>query len=176
MEFNGVTPVILGMLSLAPRSGYEIKRVVDGSTRFFWAASYGQIYPELKRLAKAGLIDGESEPRGGRRRVVYRLTASGERALHDWLVSPGLTYELRDEGLLKLFFAGALTTDETLALLRAKREQHEGVLAKLREVEPRARERGGFPLVVWEGGFAIHTSTVEWCEEMERRLRKGKEG
>ena len=33
-------------------SGYEIKALVDKSTRFFWAASYGQIYPELQRLAR----------------------------------------------------------------------------------------------------------------------------
>jgi len=57
--------VILGMVSKTPRSGYEIKAVVDGSTRFFWAASYGQIYPELKRLSEAGLVVGKEEPTGG---------------------------------------------------------------------------------------------------------------
>ena len=46
---SAVTPVILGLLSGAPRSGYEMKAIVDRSTRYFWAASYGQIYPELRR-------------------------------------------------------------------------------------------------------------------------------
>ena len=40
---NSVTPVILGLLSYAPMSGYDMKQAVDRSTRFFWAASYGQI-------------------------------------------------------------------------------------------------------------------------------------
>ena len=31
--------VILGMVRKEPRSGYEIKALVDNSTRFFWAAS-----------------------------------------------------------------------------------------------------------------------------------------
>src|SRR6476659_10588842 len=73
--------VILGFVRNEPRSGYEIKAVVDKSTRFFWAARYGQIYPELKRLSEAGLIVGSDVPTGGRRRTVYEVTADGEEAL-----------------------------------------------------------------------------------------------
>ena len=60
MELNSTSYVVLGMLRHEPRSGYEIKRAVDSSTRFFWAASYGQIYPELRRMAKAGLVEGDT--------------------------------------------------------------------------------------------------------------------
>ena len=49
--------VILGFLSFEPRRGYDIKQVADLSTRFFWGASYGQIYPELRRLEPAGLVE-----------------------------------------------------------------------------------------------------------------------
>src|SRR3954470_22911869 len=102
---NAVTPVILGLLQLGPRSGYEIKQVVDRSTRFFWAASYGQIYPELKRLEQEGLIAGDDAPTGGRARRVYRLPPAGRTELAGWLRSEGeLTVELRDESLLRLFF------------------------------------------------------------------------
>src|SRR4051794_16363263 len=98
---NAVTPVILGLLQLGPRSGYEIKQVVDRSTRFFWAASYGQIYPELRRLEGEGLIEGKDAPTGGRARRVFRLTRAGRKALTGWLTSEGeLTVELRDESLL----------------------------------------------------------------------------
>ena len=78
---NAVTPVILGLLSLGPRSGYEIKATVDRSTRFFWAASYGQIYPELRRLERDGLVEGEDAPTGARNRRVYRLTKAGRKEL-----------------------------------------------------------------------------------------------
>ena len=61
MELSKTAYVILGMLTLGRRTGYEIKALVDVSTRFFWAASYGQIYPELKRLEAAGLIEGERD-------------------------------------------------------------------------------------------------------------------
>src|SRR2546430_4469913 len=80
--------VILGMLRLGKRTGYEIKQIVDVSTRFFWAASYGQIYPELKRLEERGLVGSRSEPTGGRAPTEDRPTATGERALDDWLPPP----------------------------------------------------------------------------------------
>ena len=60
-------------------SGYEIKSLVDHSTRFFWAASYGQIYPELTQLAEAGLIEGTEKAQGGRKRTVHALTAGRPR-------------------------------------------------------------------------------------------------
>src|SRR5947208_8388076 len=95
--------VILGMIGLGKQTGYDIKQLVDKSTRHFWAASYGQIYPELKRLEDQGLIRGHPEPTGGRRRTVYELTAAGEGALRSWLCSQDEPlYELRDEGMLKL--------------------------------------------------------------------------
>src|SRR2546423_14488649 len=100
MKRTAVTPVVLGLLALGPRSGYDIKTVVDRSTRFFWAASYGQIYPELRHLEREGLIEGESAPRGARERRVYRLTVAGRDALTAWLLGPTVTIELRDESLL----------------------------------------------------------------------------
>ena len=65
MELNPTGYVILGMVSAQPQSGYEIKALVDTTTRFFWAASYGQIYPELKRLSELGLIEGMTRRRAG---------------------------------------------------------------------------------------------------------------
>src|SRR5215510_2965958 len=101
MKQTAVTPVVLGLLSLGPLSGYDVKTVVDRSTRFFWAASYGQIYPELRRLENEGLIDGEDTPTGRRRRRVYRLTPVGRRALIDWLSSHFTPAQLPDEPPLR---------------------------------------------------------------------------
>src|SRR5206468_10668002 len=81
--------VILAFLRFRPRSGYDVKRSVELSTRFFWGASYGQIYPELRRLERAGLVEVEHSAEAGRKRKVFRLTAAGERELDAWLRSDG---------------------------------------------------------------------------------------
>jgi PadR family transcriptional regulator AphA len=175
MEFTSVTPVVLGILHLGPRSGYDIKGMVDNSTRFFWGASYGQIYPELRRLAQAGLVKGESAPRGARRRTVYRLTPKGRRALRDWLRSPSVDWDIKDEGFLKLFFAGALDRDEALELVRRLRERHEHDLLRLSEVEPRAKGHGGFPYLVLQWGIGLNRWTADWCAQLERSLLEDEE-
>jgi DNA-binding PadR family transcriptional regulator len=172
MKTTAVTPVVLGLLSLGPRSGYDIKTVVDRSTRFFWAASYGQIYPELKRLEEEGLVEGEDQPSGGRNRRVYRLTAAGREALHDWLLGSTVTIELRDESLLRLFFADALPHDEALMLLEGRKRGHEEYLEVLRAIQ--ALPGGPDPTyvdLVLRWGIDFNEWGASWCEEQLERLR-----
>lgn len=163
--------VILGMVSKEARSGYEIKAVVDNSTRFFWAASYGQIYPELKRLSEAGLVKGIDAPTGGRRRTVYEITADGEEELKAWLRQPPDTYEMREEGLLKLFFANLLPADEAAEILRAMRAHRLSVAAQLRALEPEVEAKEDpFPLMVLRSGIEFTEWFANWCERMEAQI------
>jgi PadR family transcriptional regulator, regulatory protein AphA len=170
MELNPTAYVILGMLAWRPMSGYDIKAIVDNSTRFFWAASYGQIYPELRRLAEAGLVKGEPESGSGRGRTAYDLTAAGRRALRDWLSRPPETFEFRDEGLLKLFLAGA-APETAVGSLDAKRAFHEAKLGQLRAIEERAKP-DGFTGLVLRYGIESSEWTAAWCEREAKRLRK----
>lgn len=163
--------VILGLVSKEPRSGYEIKATVDETTRFFWAASYGQIYPELKRLSEAGLVVGVDSPTGGRRRTVYEITADGEEELKAWLRQPPVTFEMREEGLLKLFFAGALPRQEAVEILRAMRAHRLAVNRKLSAMEPfAAAKEDPFPLIVLRGGLEFTQWFADWCERMEAEI------
>ncbi len=163
--------VILGMVRKGPKSGYEIKALVDNSTRFFWAASYGQIYPELKRLAEAGLLVGVDSPTGGRRRTVYEITADGEAELKAWLRQPPQTYEMREEGLLKLFFAESLSTEEAVEILRAMQAHREAAGARLRELQKLKEDVDDpFPLMVLRGGIEFTDWFADWCERMEAEI------
>ncbi|HEX5989020.1 MAG TPA: PadR family transcriptional regulator [Solirubrobacterales bacterium] len=163
--------VILGFVRNEPRSGYEIKALVDNSTRFFWAASYGQIYPELKRLSEAGLIVGSDSPTGGRKRTVYEITADGEAELRAWLRQAPETFEMRDEGLLKLFFADALPREEAVEILRSMRAKRLAVHQQLQAIEELKGEiEDPFPMIVLQGGLEFTRWFADWCERMEARL------
>jgi DNA-binding PadR family transcriptional regulator len=170
---NAVTPVILGLLSISPRSGYEIKATVDRSTRFFWAASYGQIYPELRRLEQAGLISGEESPTGGRARRMYSLTPAGRAHLEGWLAGTETTVELRDESLLRLFFADAIPREYGLMLLEGRKLGHEAYLEELRAIDARPGEDPPFVDLVLRWGIAFNEWGAQWCEEQLQRLRTG---
>lgn len=168
--------VILGMIANGQRTGYDIKTLVDKSTRLFWAASYGQIYPELKKLEADGLITG-SEPEGARRRTEYDLTERGRAALREWLTSKEpLTYELRNEGLLKFFFGAASRPAAVIEQLELMAAQHEAVVAHLRAIEPEAApadgEAPGFGYLTLRGGIELHEFTAGWCRRMQDLIRR----
>lgn len=180
MELTKTAYVILGLLRMGYRTGYEIKSLVDVSTRFFWAASYGQIYPELRRLEEAGLIrataEAAAEPGSGRRRKAYELTQTGEEALQDWLTAGSpLHFELRHEGVLRFFLSDAVGLKERVELLRTIRSQHERVLGELLAIRPRAERDGAergldMPLMTLDFGIAYQRFIIGWCLERERGL------
>jgi DNA-binding PadR family transcriptional regulator len=170
--------VILGMLKLGVRTGYDIKKAIDVSTRFFWGASYGQIYPELKRLTGAGLVRARAEPRGKVKRTEYTLTKAGERALHEWLTAADSIYELRDEGLLRLFFGDLVSRDDVLESLRIRREVFERYLEHFRALEVDARtgfadESQLYPYLALTYGVGLLEYSIAWYAETERRLAEG---
>lgn len=169
-ELSSTAKVILGMISAGFRTGYGIKQIVDKTTRHFHAASYGQIYPELRRLQQAGLVEGMSAPSGARPRTVYALTASGRAALEAWLESDAETaYEVRDEGMLKLFFSDSLP-GRRLPNLEAMRLRNQRKLDQLRELEPLAASGPLGSRLTLELGIGLHEWLVDWCAQAERRL------
>ncbi len=125
---EGQTPVslgpssylILGLIArLGPSTPYDLKRAVAQSIGYFWDFPHSQLYTEPTRLAREGLLVEEREP-GGRRRRVFDLTEKGRRALALWLEEPTTApTEIRDHGLLKLYF-GSLTEPAAVAALAAQ--------------------------------------------------------
>ena len=181
-DMSSLTPtarVILGMLALGARTGYDIKRAIDLSTRFFWGASYGQIYPELHRLEERGLVEATPDPTGGRRRTAYALTSAGEAALRAWLRDDGpLLFETRDEGTLKLFFGDLLEKEDVVANLRAKQAWCDLSLGIFRELEPQARtgffeDDQLYPYVSLLYGVELLEWMSGWCERTAARIEAG---
>ena len=170
VEVSPTGRVILGMIALGKRTGYDIKAFVDRTARYFWAASYGQLYPELKRLEDQGLVRGRPEPSGGRARTVYELTEAGTAALQRWLESDDEpAYELRDEGMLKLFFSDSLPA-RRIEIIRAMRTREERALAHLRSIEPYASKGPAGPYLTLQMGIELTEWAIKWCEATERRL------
>ena len=169
--------VILGMIALGKQTGYDIKQLVDRSVRYFWAASYGQIYPELRRLEAQGLITGRSEPSGGRSRTVYELTEAGRGALGGWLMGEStVAWELRDEGMLKLFFSDLTDPEHRFANVRAMRAVQERKREQLLQLRAKVPGMPDGPRMTLELGLGMTDWLIDWCDRTERRLRAEQEG
>lgn len=77
---------LLGMLSGgAELSGYDIKKWINWAIRFFYSSpAYSQIYSELKRLEKLGLLSSRVDA-GIRSRRMYKITDTGLAAVTRWI-------------------------------------------------------------------------------------------
>jgi DNA-binding PadR family transcriptional regulator len=178
---------ILGALTLGPMSGYDLKQFADESVRHFWAESFGQIYPILRRLEADGLVARQpappapaaSGPPTGRERIVYGITDAGRAALARWVGEPPHHEVGRVEVLLKLFFARNGPPGTAEHLLRAFRAEHAARLERYAAVERRLRaERGTFAdlpywLATLSYGRHVSRALVAWCDESLAALGDG---
>ncbi len=173
MRLKPSSYLILGMLSQGRQTGYEIKRAVDRSTRFFWAASLAQVYPELAALEEDGYVVSADEPRGARPRKTYQLTDTGQAAFEAWLTSPRTPqYEFRDEGLLRLFFADSVPLADGVEVVRRLRIDAEEVERAFREeVLPLAQaDERRFHGLAARQGAAYFAWRAAWFREIEAEL------
>jgi len=170
---------ILGVLSLGPRSGYDVKKLIEASIAHFWSESYGQIYPILNRLAAEGLAARRREKQRGKPdRHVYSLTPRGREELERWLALPARLDPVRSELLLKLFLGGAGSVANSIAQLehvqarqRALRDTYDGIERRLR------KQMAGHPelpfwLITLRCGQHRSRAMLTWCDEALTMLRR----
>jgi DNA-binding PadR family transcriptional regulator len=177
---GGVTPnALLGLLSLGPMSGYDIRRLISQSIGHFWSESYGQIYPGLKRLAAAGLVAKKTERgKGSPDRHVYSLTAEGREHLRRWLKVPVAKEVPRSELLLKLFFGAHVSPSVSREHVQTYLELHQKELQTYRAIAKKLRKEEAndpqlpFWLMTLKMGQHRSRAMVKWCEETLAELAK----
>jgi PadR family transcriptional regulator, regulatory protein AphA len=129
LRLGPVSYLVLGITALRGQSTpYDLKRFVQLSIGHFWPFPHTQLYAEPERLAEAGLLE-ETREESGRRRRHYAITDAGREQLEEWLAEPVTSStEIRDLGLLKLFFSELSGTDEILALAHEQAAAHRAKL------------------------------------------------
>jgi DNA-binding PadR family transcriptional regulator len=135
-QLTSVSYVVLGLVAEGATTPYDMKQTAARSVGYFWNFPHSQLYAEPARLAELGLLAEEREP-SGRRRRVYTLTTAGRQALYEWVREPTTEQpQIRDTGLLKLFFGDGLSPDELTALAHAQEKAHRARLAVYEEKAP----------------------------------------
>ena len=137
MSTDRLTPTSYVVLGLLAREGsstpYELEQHVRATLGNFWSFPHTLLYTEPARLATIGLAT-ETRESDGRRRRVFTITDEGLRAVGRWLDQPsGAPTELRDLGLLQLFFADLTTAEARLRLAEQQLAVHRAKLAAYEE-------------------------------------------
>lgn len=178
MKLKPISYLVLGMLRLGATSGYAIKKAADASTSRIWPVSLAQVYPELARLEKHGLVIRHEDPQGARARSSYELTDDGREALLVWLRSSHeAEIQARVEGMLRFFFVDALPRKEQIVLARRAQDRLRDLRAHMYDKDLRSAlddfKEGDIRGPVLLGMFAesILERGEEWLAQLEAMLK-----
>jgi DNA-binding PadR family transcriptional regulator len=174
---------LLGILTVHPMTGYELKQFFDSSVQHFWNAELSQIYPTLKSLEELGYVEKHVEVQESRpNRKIHQITESGREEFARWVRAPQAPADLRDPFLIKLFFGSEVPLEDILLLLRRQMEDQQMVLAfcetvlrekiRLSVEHHQSPRRGLFWTLTLEMAIAYRRAYIDWCEKSMQLLEE----
>lgn len=164
--------VILGLLAHEPMTGYDIKKHIEHGFSLYWSESFGQIYPALRELSDSSHVRQLSSRSSdsSRQTKVYEITPAGLDALTEYLTAPIDEDKMRNEMLLKTYFAENIDQEIILKHLRnykEKKEEEYKTLCffekNLINIEDEKDHR--YILYTVKCGKKVYRAFIEWCEE-----------
>ena len=159
--------------------GYELRKRLTFTLGPLYAVSYGSLYPCLKRLKKAGLVEeGPIEPKPRRRKTtkvearpvrpairrakkVYQITSEGETLFFEQL-EMGAVYDT-DRFQTRFAFFRYLPGDQRIRLLEHRKAYLEEKLAEFKETLRATRERlDGYSRSLIDHGVETTEQDIKW--------------
>ncbi|AJS57304.1 PadR family transcriptional regulator [Paenibacillus sp. IHBB 10380] len=167
--------IILGLLMEGKMSGYDLKKTIDSSVGFFYKASFGSIYPALKRLTDKALVSVE-EIEDSKNKKLYSLVPAGKESFLIWLSGP---IELsRNDHLIRIFFYDHLDEDirqQRLTEYEVKLDHEihhlqavqQIVAGELKEIEE--PENYYYRVSVLANGLQFYSMEKQWIKDIKGR-------
>lgn len=167
--------IILGFLMCGETSGYDLKQWMTKSTSYFFDASFGSIYPALKRLEDKHLVIFKESVQGSKYKKVYQITQNGKEAFMKWIGEPIAFEKSRQDHLVKIFFYEFLPKEKAIANLKALVEVIEPIVKKLISQKKEAAEKYDiykfyyrYSTLIY--GIDYYRFVMNWCNDMITKL------
>jgi DNA-binding PadR family transcriptional regulator len=174
---------VLAALLDGEYSGYQLAKAFDVGVANFWHALPQQLYLELARLEKDGLVAGRQviqETRPNKR--VYTVTEAGVEELTRWAAAPAKPSFIRDDLMVKVQAIDAIPLtdvlaqlDDRVAVATAKIEVFEQLLRRMRgdQSEERFLREGTRigPYLTCLRGLSFEREHRDWCVTTAAILR-----
>ncbi|WP_179031208.1 PadR family transcriptional regulator [Paenibacillus kribbensis] len=165
---------VLGILSLGPHTGYDIKQHMEQSTSYFWNENYGQIYPSLAELLDRKDITVEViRQKGKPDKKLYSITDQGRQTLSDWLSQPmeHVVMLKKNELLLRVFFGGNSSPETIIKHIQEHKEKLMESLHIFEELErwlinvEHKDHNHKYWMITMSYGKSQFSSLISWCDE-----------
>lgn len=161
---------LLGLLTLGPMTGYDMRKFIDTAISHFWRESFGNIYPILRQLHKDGLVTVREKSQSGRPdRRIYRLTKKGEREFERWQCEAVPEEHFKSVLLLKMFFGDHLPPEIAKKHLLDFIDSQEALLktyeSERKEIEKSSGDKppGLFWLMTLRRGELVARARLTWA-------------
>ncbi len=170
--------IILGYLMSKDMSGYDLKLRMASCTSNFFDASFGSIYPALKRLESKNYITLREIVEGGKYKKMYSINEDGRRIFLSWLETPIVFVRTRHDHLVNLFFYDLLPEEKAIANLIDLKNQIETLLNELKghmskaEQMPEYKRQYFFQFSTIEYGISYYSFILGWCNDFIKRLEE----
>lgn len=163
---------LLGLLSIKPMTGYEMKKKVEQALSHFWKTSYGQIYPTLSKFVDDGLVTVEKvNTDKGPSSKVYTITVLGEQHLIEWLRVDVEDFNAKDEALLKFYFSDLLSIEEVIEKLERAldynlgvKTDYENAIVEMKKTSKPSRQQLNVYLAT-QKGVCLNEARITWAKQ-----------
>lgn len=168
--------IILGMLLDEVLTGYDIKKFIENGVGTFYKASYGSLYPSLKKMTTKGYLVMFEQPQGGRQKKYYQITKQGKAVFYEWLSKPMNLNENTDQHLAKVYFFDKLPTDIRNQQLQEYELNSINYLRKLYELEKKYTAMDNqdcfyYKLATLYYGIRITQDNIKWCRHIREQKK-----
>jgi DNA-binding PadR family transcriptional regulator len=165
--------ILLGLICIAPSSGYDLKRIFATTPMGTYQPSSGTLYPALRRLEQKGLVKAHAPSgQGGqsaRHRRVYEPTQSGRAAHLNWLRTPAepatVSHDLGLHLMRFVMMEHLLSPEEILTFLQDLADTLAALTAQLKQYAAAAHFTGRHPHLALDHGIASHRASLRWAEQ-----------
>jgi len=167
---------VLGLLSFGRElSGYDLKKWADSSLRFFyWSPAASQVYGELRRLERLGLVESRVAAQDDlRNKRLFRITPSGLAAITHWVQHAPVEPPVLKHGVALRTWLGHLADPDSLrAVVREHRDNSASMArdAALASASAAQTEGWEFPALVTRWSQRYYEAEQRLAEAMLRDL------
>jgi PadR family transcriptional regulator AphA len=168
-KLSTTTWSILGMLTFAEMSGYDLLKAVEKSIGYFFSPAKSHVYTELRKLVAAGYAtERQIRQKDRPDKRLYKITQAGEKALRVWLARDDEEPEsMSSEFTLKLFFGEQMDQEVLLTKMKRYREECAASLQEFKELEKLIADTDEvfYPYMTLRCGIAHTRASMRWTDE-----------
>ncbi len=159
---------LLGLLADCPAHGYELNKKLKALSALgqVWFVKQANLYALLDKLEERGLIASRHVDAGGYPpRKEYSIRPEGEAALQSWLRTPvNRPREMRQEFMLRLYFARKSSPQAACDLLAGQRRMLENWQAEIQDAIARLSPEEAFQALVLEYRLRQSQAALDWLD------------